>query len=537
MNHNQILTHLWKLGCFPSYQTFQKNKNHVSQVQSQILKDILRLSEQTEFGKKFKVRANWNIKEFQNRIPVSEYTDYEEFLNRMIQGKYSVLSNSKLKKMGMSSGSSGKHKWVPFTEKLAKEYAKSISVWIYGLFQSQPEIKKGKFYFSVSPSEFPTFEESKVPIGFDEDRDYLNPIERMFAKSLLVVPENISQIPDTNFVLYITCLYLLNSKDLSFVSIWHPSFWMSILDRIQKDHIQILADLENGTISEPIQMSQPKEEFSKRYSQKNPKRSQELRGMLSSKEIHWSDVWPNLKLISCWTDSFAKESYLQVKELFPNVPFESKGILATEAAITIPFYENRFNTKHLLAYTSHFFEFMDPNGNIFLPEELEIGQEYEVLVTTGGGFYRYLLGDRFEMVSRYGQIPELRFLGRNDEVSDLVGEKLNENFLRVRWKPILTKFHLPERETFLRGNLSEKTAYYELVTTTALTNSQIKSLTDSLELVLHENPHYAYARRLGQLRPVQFKHVVKEKGIQGRLSTSKMKILRAPIRKEIPKRM
>jgi hypothetical protein len=62
--------------------------------------------------------------------------------------------------------------------------------------------------------------------------------------------------------------------------------------------------------------------------------------------------------------------------------------------------------------------------------ELECGEEAGVIISQAGGLVRYRMGDRVQAVGRYGQTPGLRFLGRESVVSDLVGEKLNEAFVR-----------------------------------------------------------------------------------------------------------
>ena len=50
-----------------------------------------------------------------------------------------------------------------------------------------------------------------------------------------------------------------------------------------------------------------------------------------------------------------------------------------------------------------------------------------MVVTTGGGLYRYPLRDVVEVVGFVNECPLLRFVGRARRVSDLVGEKLDES--------------------------------------------------------------------------------------------------------------
>src|SRR6185295_10242297 len=135
-------------------------------------------------------------------------------------------------------------------------------------------------------------------------------------------------------------------------------------------------------------------------------------------------IWPKLALISCWGDGPARSAAESLARRFPHVEVQPKGLIATEAIVTIP-----FGGRHPLAIGSHFFEFLDPNGNARLAQQLESGVEYTVVVTTAGGLYRYRLADRVTVDGWCDATPSLRFLGKEDSISDLFGEKLSDAFV------------------------------------------------------------------------------------------------------------
>ena len=89
---------------------------------------------------------------------------------------------------------------------------------------------------------------------------------------------------------------------------------------------------------------------------------------------------------------------------------------------TLPFAPGR---DPVLAVRSHFFEFMTDDGDCLGAHQVEQGREYSVVVTTGGGFYRYRLEDRVLVTGFLGVTPTLRFLGKADYVSDRYGEKIH----------------------------------------------------------------------------------------------------------------
>src|SRR5690606_25924905 len=90
-----------------------------------------------------------------------------------------------------------------------------------------------------------------------------------------------------------------------------------------------------------------------------------------------------------------------------------------EGFVTLP-----FGGAYPLAICSHVFEFLDDDGKAHFADELKRGGEYRVVLTTGGGLYRYPLYDRVHVTGFVGQTPSLTFLGREDGVSDRRGEKL-----------------------------------------------------------------------------------------------------------------
>ena len=65
------------------------------------------------------------------------------------------------------------------------------------------------------------------------------------------------------------------------------------------------------------------------------------------------------------------------------------------------------------------------HGRGFLPHF----ESSAVIVTTGGGLWRYRLGDLVEVDGFVAATPSLRFIGRGASVSALCGEKLNETFV------------------------------------------------------------------------------------------------------------
>ncbi|GER36369.1 auxin-responsive GH3 family protein, partial [Striga asiatica] len=79
-----------------------------------------------------------------------------------------------------------------------------------------------------------------------------------------------------------------------------------------------------------------------------------------------------------------------------------------------------------------YFEFMphDQSEPVDLVN-VQIGREYEVLLTTPAGLYRYRLGDIVRVTGFYNSAPQFRFVRRKDVVLNIDWEKTKETELQA----------------------------------------------------------------------------------------------------------
>jgi hypothetical protein len=302
---------------------------------------------------------------------------------------------------------------------------------------------------------------------------------------------------------YVTLLALLRRRELRLVSVWHPSFFELLLAAARDAWPLLCEDIRAGGCR--------CEQADWARAGPDGKRARELLqlGPLACRE--W---WPRLRVISAWGGGAAEAGLADLRQRFPGVLAQPKGLLATEAAVTLP-----WRGRHALAVTAHFFEFLDASGNIWRTHELEAGRRYEVVVSNGGGLWRYRLGDLVEVEGFEKATPALRFLGRVGNVSDLRGEKISETFVAE----VLEKLWSAEgagRPQFAmlvaRGGENETGA--PAAQCAAVADSMApgyarvvdagyagcaETLAARLERALAANPHYAIARRLGQLAPAR----------------------------------
>ena len=195
-------------------------------------------------------------------------------------------------------------------------------------------------------------------------------------------------------------------------------------------------------------------------------------------------LWPELKLVSCWASGASQPFADALAALLPHAHLQPKGLLSTETVVTVP---DRDDRPVLTQFG--FFEF-EREGRLYLSGELAAGHAYEVVATTASGLYRYRTGDwvRYEGRSAEGR-PVLEFVGRGSLVSDLVGEKLTEPFVG-RCLDDIAGFCLLVPAV-------EGDGYVLAAEAGACVNLE------GVERRLCDNPQYAHARRLGQLKALR----------------------------------
>lgn len=279
-----------------------------------------------------------------------------------------------------------------------------------------------------------------VSPGGESDEEVLGFLQRRLVRAVQAVPSSVRFANDVESFRRQTLAHLLRCRTLSLISVWHPSF------------LELLIG-DTDTVA----------------------------------------AWPELRVISCWADASSSSAAAALARRFPHAAIQPKGLLSTEGFVSIP-----FDGALTLAYRSHFFEFVEvDDAAVHTATGLRKGARYRVVLTTGGGLYRYDTGDLVEVMGTRESCPLLRFVGRVSQVSDHFGEKLHEIFVRERLEVVLRD--CPHAFAMLACDGNAYVLYIE----TGAAGGEILAAANELEHRLREAFHYDYARRLGQLAPLR----------------------------------
>lgn len=466
----------------PAARRFEAALAAPAAAQARVRDQIARQLARTYYGRSLGVAGPADFA----RVPVAGHDDLAGWLERQRRDEGPVVTPDPVLFYEKTSGSSGPAKYIPYTAALRRSFSRAFAVWAHDLVARGPRFETGRIYLSVSPSfghEAAT--ERGVPVGMADDRDYLDGWLRRvlspFWVGLGLPPRKVSsrirhyitggdavrldRERDPERFKRRTALALLACAELEVISVWNPTFLTVHLELIaaRRDLFAAGARL----------------------------RGERLRALMAD-PIDWRRLWPRLALVSCWTSAAAARPAARLGELFPGVLVQGKGLLATEAPVTIPYLP----AGGYLPVLDEIYLELEQGGELAPLAAARPGERYGVVVSQKGGLVRYRLGDQVEVSHIYRGVPCLELVGRSGGVSDLVGEKLSEPFVRSA----LGALDLAGSgfATLVPVREGGRDRYVLAVDRAARPGGE---LARDLDGALARAHHYAQARALGQLAP------------------------------------
>lgn len=441
----------------PTARRFHRALENPQQAQLTVQHRLIKQLKHCEYGQHYNIQnaSDWD------KLPIVDYDTLSPWIHP--QKRQSPLTPSSVLFHEPTSGSSGKTKQIPYTRRLLQSFNHLFCIWAHDLITHGPSFSQGKLYFSISPS----FSKSPNNNGTQDDAEYLSPWLRWVLKPFLVIAPAASTPEDFKDKLAQT---LLLTDNLEIISIWSPSFLTAQMRYIHK-HRERLHDLLQ------------------------PKMTEQRANLLLSSSINWAALWPHLKLISCWDSVMAADGADELRSHFPNTFVQGKGLLATECPMTVPLIAAKGDVPLL---DKVYFEFLDEQENCYALHELKVGETYEIVVSQMGGLYRYRMCDRIKVTHHFLNTPCLSFQGRSATITDLVGEKLNLQFVTQQ----LTQLPLSDFAFQTLVAVQQPTSHYVLLLEQPVTSAEfldLATLETQLDTHLCQAFHYRLARQLGQL--------------------------------------
>ena len=361
------------------YKRIRNWVNHPAAAQRHVLQSLISDAQYTAFGKKYNFTRLFTVREFKERVPLSEYDDIKPYIDRMMQGEENVLWNTPINWFAKSSGTSNdKSKFIPVSEESLQE----------NHFKASKDVLT-KYYQNFPASNLLT------------------------GKSLVVGGSHrISQLSED-----------VQCGDLSAVLMQNSPFWGQWL-RTPELSIALLDEWENKI--EKLALITAEENVTMlagvpTWTLLLLKRILEIKGKKTIKE-----VWPNLELYINGGVSFIP--YRRQFEEIIGKPINYLEIYnASEGFIA---GQEKPGDDGMMLFTEHgiFYEFLDaeeykkPRPKTLGLPDVQLNKNYAIVISTTGGLWRYIMGDTVEFVSLNPY--KIKITGRLKHYMNAFGEEV-----------------------------------------------------------------------------------------------------------------
>lgn len=400
----------------------------VEAVQKQILSELLAAGADCAYGRDcgFAGISDWRAYQ---TVPLTDYKSLQES-RPGIWSRPEELTKAKLLAHFLTSGSSSVPKTIPVTTRLVQEKLKAFAVFWDSIYADHPALANGQFIANFADSGATSVGENGERL-ISETTFWNQRMQGFQDKRRWPLGRKLAAIKSAELRYYAAVRLALQGPLHCMMSL-NPSTLVRFCRVIAEQSAALIRGLTDSTwgIAELDQMPDLPDELVSRL-EKNVAVASNLE-MALAKTRHFAlrDIWPDLELIICWQSDLVEPYLRLLRRHTSGVAFRDYITQSSECIIAIPVTDAC--SGGLLAYHSHYYEFIheedvDSNDPPTVPMwELRAGQKYEVVVTTGGGLYRYRTADCIRVDEFQGSIPKISFQYRLGRTSSLTGEKLTE---------------------------------------------------------------------------------------------------------------
>ena len=353
-----------------------------SEVQHELLEELLKKAKKTDYGKQYGFDSIENFEHYKARVPVVSYEDLFPSIERLMKGEQNVLWPTEIRWFAKSSGTTNaRSKFIPVSNEALEDC----------------HYKGGKDLLSIYFNNYPD--------------------ARMFSGKGLVIggSHQLNQFDENSKSYY---------GDVSAVLLKNLPWWAQMVRTPSLD-IALMDEWEEK-IDKMVQITS--NENVTNISGVPTWMIVLLEKMLEYKGVNdVLDIWPNLEVFFHGAVSFTPYREL-FKKLIPSSKMRyMETYNASEGFFGIQDLTDRNEILLMLDY-GIFYEFIpceeleEGDPKTLCLDEIEVGRNYAVIITTNAGLWRYKIGDTvtFTSVNPY----RIKISGRTKHFINAFGEEL-----------------------------------------------------------------------------------------------------------------
>lgn len=488
-----------------------KASENATQFSEELLLKLIRDSENCEYGKLYHFDEIKSIDDYKRLVPITEYDDYAPYIERMVKtGEENVLTSRKVVHYAQSSGSVGVPKFIPVVQEVIDLYSEVGCSRTFALaakyFEGQG--KKMSYHKILNLVEIIEREtECGVPKGAISSTAlrHIKPVLKYFQTTPLEViypQEDMDQR-------YLKLLFALAYKDLIFVSGAFTTSLVDIMVYLTNNWESLVEDIRTGTISKNIQLSDGVRASLEKQLKADPKRAEFLRREFEKgfDTPIIPRIWPKLAWTGgIGTGTFAPYTETMKKYAGDDMPHDHLLYAASESIFACCPGLNR--EEFLMIPQSGFYEFVpaesDDYSHTLNINELEVGKEYEIILTNLSGLYRYRIYDVVKILGYMGESPLVQFVYRKNQLVNLASEKTNTEALEATIKNFSEQAGVDVSDYCIYPDTSEEVGKYVFLLESfdEVQLDKCDEYAKILDKLLGDaNPAYMYTRMADELAP------------------------------------
>lgn len=471
-------------------------------IQTALLKRILKENQESQFGRSVGFSSIRDVKDYQEKVGLSSYEDVREGMRQQESTGRQVLCMDSFVHRTAGVGTH-QGRAFPRTASSVRESRRDIQLIAYGWLTRYGIWKN--LVFTILDDQPTSHASTGVTRGTSLSFVFQNLPN--FMRRRCFVPSELAHIRDAELRYLAWAIVGMAEPRVSGMVSANPATFMYLLRAINTNKAEIIQALETRTWPDRIQRVLVKP-VSLTVSSKRLAQLREL--VAESESLSYKDIWPKLCGVICWSAPNCRVTIRQLRSLLPSAtPVVEFGYHSSAFIGTL-----NVNTKSnacLPTLHRHFFEFVERStwdygfGTARMLDELEIGKDYYVFVTTSSGLYRLKTEQIVRVTGKIHATPTIEFVQRGHDVVDMTGERLSESDV-IEVIETLNEKHGAEISQFVLLNDAERIQYELLFESTAeIDTDKLAAWLDAG--LIDQNGHWRESRLAGRLSAPKVKRI------------------------------
>jgi hypothetical protein len=411
------------------YARFRRALGRVDFEQQQVLRRVLPLVADSEFGRRCGLRSVHMPADLKRAVPLATYEDYRPYIERVCDGDVGALFSpgQHILMFATTSGTTAQPKRIPVNPAFVADYRRGWNTFGLKLLGDHPRAILRAILQSSSRFDAGT---TRGGIPYGAITGLIAQTQKRIVRRFYVGPPEVAHL-DGAAARYYTLMRLGIGRDVAFAITASPATLIQMARTASEFSETLIRDVRDGTLAAEIVPQPLLRRTLSAGLRPDPARAQELARLRDQHGVlRPRDYW-RVEFVACWTGGSMGYYLPRLVEWWGPVPVRDIGLLASEGRVSIPLEDN--TPVGVLDVTSAVFEFI-PAEQVtarapatISPREVEIGRDYAVVLTNASGLLRYRLDDVVRVHGWLHKAPLVEFLYRAGRVASVAGEKLTEN--------------------------------------------------------------------------------------------------------------